>query len=85
MSLTLDGQGTPVPVEVKTFQAGKKTVLLFGDKEIGLNDFLQAAFYVLTNTDLDPEGDDRLKFVGMVDGLMLAEGYNGVGTRLKPR
>lgn len=53
-------------VEVKTWGAilpiYEKTIF-FGDYEISLSDFMHAAMYVLTNTDLVGDSDPRLRFL----------------------
>lgn len=52
-----------------------KDIVLLGDYEIDAKDFLEAAFYVLTNTDLR-RNDPRLKFVKEIKRLDVLGGYN---------
>lgn len=52
-----------------------KDIVLLGEYEIDIKDFLEAAFYVLTNTDLC-RNDPRLKFAEEVKGLDIIDGYN---------
>ena len=83
MSLSLDNS-TP-NVEVKTWGAispqFEKTVFL-GDYEISLSDFMHAAMYVLTNTDLVGDSDPRLRFVNEVKVMEITEGYDPARSRL---
>ena len=76
MSLFLDLGTKPADLKVKTFGFGSmgNTVNL-GDYEISLEDFLIAAEYVLTNTDLEPN-DPRLQFVKCVQSMKEVDGYN---------
>lgn len=77
MSLSLEGEGTcPKGIYLKTHGAilGEDLVFL-GEYEIGIEDFLEAARYVLTNTDLYI-GDPRIKFVNSVKSLERVEGFN---------
>ncbi|MEK7555141.1 MAG: hypothetical protein AAB518_04125 [Patescibacteria group bacterium] len=84
MSLTLDIGTKPAGLEVKTFGfiAGSHPVLL-GDYEISIEDFLIAANYVLTNTDLD-SNDPRLQFVKCIQSMREVEGYQPGRKRLSP-
>lgn len=84
MSLAL-GLGTkPADLEVKTFGHGLMGSTVFiGDYEISLMDFLAAAEYVLTNTDLKPNDDPRLQFVKCVESMKEVDGYNADMKRLK--
>lgn len=80
MSLLL-AQGTrPTNLRVKTLGVGEDPVLI-GEYEISMLDFLAAAEYVLTNTDLRP-GDPRLKFVRRVSAMRRVEGYHAAKERL---
>jgi len=83
MSLVL-GHGTkPRGLEVKIHghpSLGKRVFL--GDYDISLGDFLDAAEYVLTNTDLWPR-DPRRRFVRLVRSMGEVDGYNPGGRRLK--
>lgn len=76
MSLRLVLGTKPANLEIKTFGFGPmgNTVYL-GDYEVSLEDFLVAAKYVLTNTDLEPN-DPRLQFVRCVQSMKEVEGYN---------
>ena len=82
MTLILDRGTQPDGLEVKTFGFGlmRNTVRL-GDYEISLEDFLVAAEYVLTNTDLEPN-DPRLQFVKCVQSTQETDGYNPGRKRL---
>lgn len=73
----------PAGLEVKTFGFGSmgNTVHL-GDYEISIEDFLVAAEYVLTDTDLEPN-DPRLQFVKCVQSMKQADGYNPGRKRLE--
>jgi hypothetical protein len=79
MSLALDRPGTDSGVEVKTFGISMPEIVFVrtpsGSVEIRQEDFLDAAFYVLINTDLRP-GDYRLRFIEAVKGLVEAPGYH---------
>jgi hypothetical protein len=83
MSLSLDLGTKPAGLEVKTFGFGPmgNTVYL-GDYEISLEDFLIAAEYVLTNTDLELN-DSRLQFVKCIQSMKEVEGYNPGRKRLE--
>jgi hypothetical protein len=86
MSLVLS-ESLPKGLEVKTHGTifrGKDLVLLRGpgvDCEIPIRDFLDAAEYVLTNTDLRRR-DPRLKFLKTVASLKQINGYNPGGKHL---
>ncbi len=54
---------------------GRSQTVFLGDYQIHIDDFLQGALYVLTNTDL-LEGDARLRFVEVVKKLQIVPGYN---------
>jgi len=73
MSLRLTCGTKPNGLSVKTVGVGIDTVFL-GDYEISLKDFLFAAHYVLTNTNLE-EGDPRLQFVESVRTMQVVKGY----------
>ena len=47
---------------------------------LSMNDFCEAALYVLTNTDLEPD-DPRIDLVNAVKKLEGAAGYNGARTQ----
>ncbi|MDP2629674.1 MAG: hypothetical protein Q8P45_03180 [Candidatus Harrisonbacteria bacterium] len=84
MSLILDMGTQPAGLAIKTFGIGGsmgKTVYL-GDYQISLEDFLGAAKYVLTNTDLEPN-DPRLQFVKCVQAIEQTDGYNPGRKRLE--
>ena len=83
MSLILEMGTQPAGLEVKTFGFGSmgNTVHL-GDYEISLEDFLVAAEYVLTNTDLEPN-DPRLQFVKCVQSIKQTDGYSPGRKRLE--
>lgn len=84
MSLFLDLGTKPAGLKVKTegtIRSMVNTVFL-GDYKISLEDFLVAAAYVLTNTDLEPN-DSRLQFVQYVRSMRIIEGYNRGKKRLE--
>ncbi len=71
MSLQLNMPGTSPGVEVKTFGFGDLNGLLCirtkkGDVDVSFDDFLAAAHYLLTNTDIEGEDDPRPAFVEAV-------------------
>ncbi|MBI2596109.1 hypothetical protein HYW46_05255 [Candidatus Daviesbacteria bacterium] len=79
MSLALELEGTePKGLEIKT-HSFDKTIRL-GKYDIALEDFLIAAEYVLTNTDLT-EGDPRRLFVERIKDMQEVDGYNSDGKR----
>ena len=79
MSLILAMGTVPKDLEVKTFGLGKDPVLL-GEYQISMDDWLEATWYVLTNTDLQPN-DPRLGFIKRVQALGEVEGWSS-GNRL---
>lgn len=79
MSLSLDLGTKPNGLEISMWF--DNTVYL-GDYEISLIDFLVAARYVLTNTDLEPD-DPRLQFVKCVQSMKEVDGYNPGGKHLE--
>jgi hypothetical protein len=90
MSLSLDRGTKPVGLRIKTYGLGpleklgqKVDVVYLGDYEISLKDFLFAADYVLTNTDLRPN-DPRLTFVEHVQSMKVVETFNPNGSHLEP-
>lgn len=78
MSLALDRPGTDKGLEVKTFGIELPEIVRMrtplGSVEIRQEDFLDAAFYVLTNTNLEAD-DYRLKFIEAVKELVEVPGY----------
>jgi len=82
VSLELNNGTTPNNLHVFTPLAGKlvSTVML-GSYEISYSDFFLAAFYVLTNTDLQPN-DHRLQFVKAVKAIEIVHGFDKDGQRL---
>lgn len=80
MSLLLNCGTIPDGLPVKTYGLGDNPVFI-GDYEIALRDFLAAAMYVLTNTDL-LANDPRVAFVTEIRGLAVIPGYNPGGVRL---
>lgn len=61
-------------IEVKTQGEGDQEVYI-GGLWIPLQEFLDAAYYVVTNTDLRPD-DPRFKFLQKINDLILTSGYN---------
>lgn len=83
MSLILNMGTKPYGLRVKTFGFGSRlNTVYLGDYEISLEDFLVAAEYVLTNTDLEPN-DPRLQFVERVKSMEEVDGYNPGRKRLE--
>lgn len=81
MSLGLDLGTKPAGTMIKTFGLNPEVIFL-GNLEISLKDFLYAAHYVLTNTDL-VLNDQRLQFLECVKSMEIVSGYNTGGKRLK--
>lgn len=85
MSLRLDDPGTtPQNLVVKTFGHaldGNKVHL--GQYEITLEDFLVAALYVLTNTELIGPEDPRMKFMDLVRSIQQVPGFEAGTSRLQ--
>lgn len=83
MSITLDLGTKPAGLNIKTWGVGPlgNTVFL-GDYEISIEDFLIAANYVLTNTDLEPN-DPRLQFVKCVRLMKKVDSHNSDRKRLE--
>jgi hypothetical protein len=70
---------------VKTFGCCDDTIVgtvFIGEYEVSLVDFLKAAKYVLTNTDLEPN-DPRLQFVKCVQSIKKVDGNNPGKTRFE--
>lgn len=83
MSLLLNNGTKPDGVEIKTFGFGTmQGIIYLGDYEISLSDFLCAAKYVLSNTDLEPN-DPRLQFVKCIRETREIGGYNPSKMRLE--
>ena len=81
MSISLDRRPTdPIGINVKTYVGD---VVHLGRYDISLEDFLIAANYVLTNTDLIGENDPRLAFIERVKGMRIVDGFNEGGRRLE--
>lgn len=81
MSLSLDRGTVPAGTIVKTFGHGvDQNVVHLGTYEISLIDFLTAAMYVLTNSDL-VASDERYDFVRAVNGLREVQGFDIARTR----
>lgn len=77
--VTVHTYGSPIDdrVHIDVHDAGKIAVGL----EVTLDDFLAAAWYVLTNTDLE-EGDPRVGFRDAVAAMAVGPGHNPGGSRL---
>lgn len=86
MSLSLDLGTKPKGLEIKTLGnllgLDPLHVVHLGEYEISMKDFLCAADYVLTNTDLEVD-DPRLQFVRCVKSMKIVEGYNPGRKRLE--
>jgi len=76
MTLLLERGTEPEGLGVKTWGLGEEEVVFLGEYQISLKDFLMAAYYVLTNTNLR-EDDPRRQFVECVRSMQEAEGWNG--------
>lgn len=74
MSLILNRGTQPKGLKAKTIPVGEAVVFL-GDYHITMKDFLELAYYVLTNTNL-ADGDPRLQFVESVRCMKLVKGYS---------
>lgn len=59
--------------------------VLFGVHLVTMEDFLEAAWYVLANTDLAEKGDPREAFVERVKQLQPGVGRNPGARRLKEK
>ena len=83
MSLVLSLDTKPEGLEIKTHPRAVlgKDVVLLGDCEISMADFLLAAHYVLTNTDLEAD-DLRPQFVECIKKMSEVEGHNEGEKRL---
>ena len=81
MSLALELGTKPEGLEIKTFGVRPEVVFL-GAYEISMADFLFAAHYVLTNSDLEPN-DLRPQFLKCVNSMHEVKGYNPGGKRLE--
>lgn len=84
MSLILNMGTKPEGLEIKTYGTitGDNNAVHFGDYEISLEDFLCAANYVLTNTDLEPD-DPRLRFIDNAKSMIEVNGFDSGKKRLK--
>jgi hypothetical protein len=80
MSLKLDGGTKPKGLFIKT--SGLNDTIILGDYRISMLDFLLAARYVLTNTDLEPN-DPRLKFIEVIKKMRVVEGWDSAKKRLE--
>ena len=74
MSLILERGTQPEGLMVKTGLLSEGAVLL-GGYRISMEDFLIAAHYVLTNTNLTGDDDHRLQFVECVRSMNVVKGY----------
>jgi len=81
MSLRLVQGTMPEDLHIRFGQMPDDTVML-GDYEISLKDFLLAAHYVLTNSDLKPY-DPRIQFVECVQRMLRVSGFNPGGERFR--
>lgn len=82
MPLFLNSGTIPEHLLVETWGSnGHELEVLLGGYVISLADFLVAAEYVLTNTDLEP-GDPRLQFVERIKSMEKVAGYSQGRERL---
>ena len=65
-------------MEVKTWF---EPIVYLDGKEISMEDFIDMVFYVLTNSDLEPN-DIRLKLVRVIKDIEVVPGLNKGATRL---
>jgi hypothetical protein len=83
MPLILDQGTKPDGLAIKVWDLKSRGNIVFlGDYEITMKDFVDAAEYVLTITDLEPD-DPRLQFVKYVQSIREVEGYNAGRKRLE--
>jgi hypothetical protein len=72
--MTLELSNSPGKPEIKTFTGPVHIFYGSGDEvgqvDITMNDFMAAAYYVLTNTELEPN-DPRLSFVKLMKQMKL--------------
>jgi len=73
MSLVLERGTKPAGLRIKTLGLLLGDPVWIGDYEISMEDFLFAAHYVLTNTNLRPN-DPRLQFVKSVQAMKVVPG-----------
>lgn len=85
MSLSLDIDTKPKGLTAKTIgpPLGVETVLRLGAYEIGLQDFLVLAAYVITNTNLAGETDPRLAFLKACEHARIEKGFGGGDKRIE--
>ncbi len=81
MSLRLVQGTRPEDLRIEFGQMSDDTVML-GDYEISLKDFLLAAHYVLTNSDLAMY-DPRIQFVECVQRMLRVSEFNPGGERFR--
>ncbi len=74
MSIFLDQGTAPAGLEVKTYGILNNLVRI-GEYQLSLKDFLRAAEYVLTNTDLEAD-DLRIRFVERIQSIRKVYGHN---------
>ena len=85
MTLLLERGTKPTSLGIKTFgwSIDSDHSVYIGGYEISLEDFLFAAHYVLTNTDLLEPGDPRLQFIKCVQSMKEVAGFSPGRKRLK--
>ncbi len=75
MTLILD-----INLKAKTYGFGSaRGMVQINDVNMSMEEFVRIAWYVLTNTDMDPE-DPRKEFVRIVKESEVVEGWNGPGS-----
>jgi hypothetical protein len=84
MTLLLERGTQPEGLGVKTLGGPLGNIVFLGNYQISLEDFLFAAEYVLTNTNLK-SNDPRLQFVKCVKSMKKVEGFGSGGKRLEVR
>jgi len=75
MSLALEFGTKPHGLNIQTHTA-KPNIVQIGEYELSIEDFLLAAFYVLTNTNLTHD-DQRLEFVKSIHAMRIVEQHIG--------
>lgn len=76
MSLSLEHGTKPHGTMVKTGQVPTRDIVQIGEYELSIEDFLLAAFFVLTNTNLTSD-DQRLQFVKSIQDMRVVEQPRG--------
>lgn len=81
MSLILNQGTKPEGLEIKTWGMEGFPDVQLGEYEISMADFMEAALYVLTNTDLE-DTDPRMDFLRRIKSIETGPGYMSGRRRL---